>query len=722
MSHRPPRSPHVATPPGPTGSYDAVIVGGGPRGVATVLRTLARLRAAAGTSEAGGNPTAPVPDPSSGRPAPPSAGPSAKRPAPPLRLAMVDALAVGPGATWLIDQPAAYLNNTQARATTIHPDHSTRMSGPAAPGPDLVAWARSVAQRGHHRVGDWVVQEATALGPDSFPTRRLQGVYFRDQLDAANASGELQVEKIVDTAVDLEHEGEHRVVVLAGGRRLSAPTVVLAQGMVQAVPGTEESALAAAAHRHGLRYVPPGMPAERCFTGLPAGQDVLVRGLGANFFDVIGQLVEDWGGRVEAIPADPTGRLRYLPSGREPRLVAGSRRCVPYRSKPDGGRPTRGFTPRWATPEWFAGLATERGVDFGQRVWPQIAREFARVYLEALEQYMPAAVAEGWPAALDAVGTDDAGQPGGAAPPGGAGHPRGAAPPGGAAVTEAVDAVLSWAITDPRWSWTVGELHRPTAGRTVTAEQWQAQVARLVEDELGSMSDPDRHPRAAVNAAMAALRVQVERLAASGALSGQSLARDVLGRFDADGLALASGPPAHRARLMLALIEAGVIDLLGPGFHVAVDEEHECFVTTSPITGRQARARVLLETRMSKGQVPATSDPLLQALLSTGRARIHSVDGIPTHSMEATAAEVDESVLVGHNLVAADGSIDRGVVVLGIPAGSTQPGSAIGASPGVPSPLLAGADVAAKQILARVGGPAHEPVAVHSSARPGSFA
>ena len=68
---------------------------------------------------------------------------------------MVDALAVGPGATWLIDQPAAYLNNTQARATTIHPDRSTRMSGPAASGPDLVAWARSVAQRGHHRVGDW---------------------------------------------------------------------------------------------------------------------------------------------------------------------------------------------------------------------------------------------------------------------------------------------------------------------------------------------------------------------------------------------------------------------------------------------------------------------------------------------------------------------------------------------------------------------------------------
>ena len=41
-------------------------------------------------------------------------------------------LAVGPGATWLIDQPAQYLNNTQARATTIHPDASTPMRGPPA--------------------------------------------------------------------------------------------------------------------------------------------------------------------------------------------------------------------------------------------------------------------------------------------------------------------------------------------------------------------------------------------------------------------------------------------------------------------------------------------------------------------------------------------------------------------------------------------------------------
>ena len=84
---------------------DAVIVGGGPRGVATALRTAARVTSA-GTS--------------------------------PVRLAIIDALAVGSGATWLIDQPAQYLNNTQADATTVHPDDSTPMTGPDAPGPSPV--------------------------------------------------------------------------------------------------------------------------------------------------------------------------------------------------------------------------------------------------------------------------------------------------------------------------------------------------------------------------------------------------------------------------------------------------------------------------------------------------------------------------------------------------------------------------------------------------------
>lgn len=619
--------------------FDAVIVGGGPRGVATVLRTAARVAAAGGA---------------------------------PARLALIDALAVGPGATWLIDQPAQYLNNTQADATTVHPDDSTRMSGPSAPGPDLVDWARRVRADGSHPVGTWVLEEASVLTGATFATRRLQGVYFRDQLDAAIATGAVEVTEVVGLAVDLDRVGEETVVVLQDGQRLAAPTVVLAQGMVQSRTSPEVAALREFADRFSLRYAEPGMPAERSYTGLPVGETVLMRGLGANFFDVIGQLVAEWGGELEPVDGDPHGRLRYRPSGLEPHLVVGSRRGVPYRSKPEGGRAVRPFAPRWAGEEWFASLAERSDVDFAAEVWPVLAREFARVYLEALSAHVPGAVSGHWLEGLDAADTQDE-----------------------------VDAVLEAAIGDARWTWTVAELHRPTHGEPVGEKSWSQIVRRLIDDELGSMSDPWHHPRAAVNGAMGALRRRVGRLTGGGAFTGESLARDVLGWFDGDSLALASGPPAERVRLVLALVEAGVVELIGPEMVVEADESVGRFRAASPITGRVVTSSVLLESRMSKGKIPQTSDPLLRNLLDSGRARIHTVDGVQTHSMEATRAELGEDVLAGHNLVAADGTVDESVVVLGIPAASTQPGSAIGATPGVASPLLAGADVAAKQILVR---------------------
>lgn len=619
--------------------FDAVIVGGGPRGVATVLRLVARVRAEG---------------------------------AAPLRVALLDALAIGPGATWRLDQPAAYLNNTQADATTVHPDDSTRMSGPPAPGPDLVDWARRVRAEGAHPAGEWAVEEASALTGATFPTRRLQGVYYRDQLEAAAATGAVELTEVLGRAVDLEGTGAERTVVLEDGRRLSAPAVVLAQGMVQGRRSREVEELAGFAARHGLRYVEPGMPAERDFTGLPAGQDVLVRGLGANLFDVLGQLAEEWGGEFEPVEGDLHGRLRYLPSGREPRLLVGSRRGVPYRSKPEGGRSVRPFVPRWATSEWFTALAARGGIDFADEVWPVLGREFARVYLEALGELRPQAVGGDWLAGLEAAST-----------------------------VEEIDAVLEASIGEEEWTWALEELHRPARGEEVGPDGWARLVRRLVRDELGSMSDPWNHPRAAVNGAMGALRREVGRLTARGAFTGVSLARDVLGWFDGDSLALASGPPAERVRLVLALLEAGVVELLGPGTAVEADEDAGLFRASSAVTGREVSSEVLLETRMSKGKVPDTDDPLLRALLDSGRARIHTVDGVETHSMEATGAEIAEDAEGGHNLVSAGGEVDPAVVVLGIPAQSTQPGSAIGAAPGVPSPLLAGADVAARQVMAR---------------------
>lgn len=616
--------------------FDAVIVGGGPRAVATIVRLVARLQ---------GGSSAPV---------------SAE----PVSVAIIDAVEIGAGATWRTDQTPAYLNNTTVAATTVHADSSTPMAGPIVPGPDLGDWLAAVVERGEHPYGSWVVEEARGLTRDDFPSRRIQGVYYRDQLDAAIATGLVHVEEYIDTVTDVIADDEDRLVQLASGRTLAASTVVLAQGMVQALPGSQERELRSAAERYGLTYIAPGMPAEQPWHLLAerTPRTVLVRGLGANFFDVMGDLALTWGGVFDEVPGDPHSRLRYLPTGQEPLVYAGSRRGWPYRSKPDPQAERGGFTPLYATASWFASLERSRELSLLDDVWPTLAKEMAAAHLKALEQRSERLVHGDWRASL-----------------------------GAAESVVAVDAVLTSSVTDERWRFTIDQLHRPTGGDAVTAAKWQQLVERMIDDELGSMSEPAAHPRQAVNRVMSELRGKVARLSTLGVLSGASITDDLHGWFDGDSLFLASGPPSHRVRQVLALMEAGILQLIGPEAEIAVDDEQRQFVLSSPITSLRAASDTLVETRMSKGKVPHTSDPLLQALLADGRARIHTIDGSRTDSIETAAGS--------HALVSGSGESDPAVVVLGIPALSTQPGSAIGATPGKPSPLLAGADVAAAQIL-----------------------
>ena len=207
------------------------------------------------------------------------------------------------------------------------------------------------------------------------------------------------------------------------------------------------------------------------------------------------------------------------------------------------------------------------------------------------------------------------------------------------------------------------------------------------------MSSPLTSPRARVNRAMETLRGEVARLTRAGVVDGASLETWGEGMLTPLGLALASGPPPRRTAQLLALVRAGVVELLGEDTRIEVEDGE--FVARSRVHG-PVRTRAFVETRMSQGQVSPTDDPLLRALLDSGRARRHPLPTASGGSIESESLDVTPD---GFALVDAAGSPDDRVVVLGIPAEAVQRGSAIGASPGLPSPLLAGADVAAGRIL-----------------------
>ncbi len=760
----------------PSEHFDVVVVGGGPRAVALIERLTARLTEQARLTKCS--------DPATTKPAKPikpikpakdstadtgnigtaTAGSTRERPEKPLvRVAVVDAVEVGPGATWRTDQTGQFLNNTPISETTLYPDESTPIDGPLGGGPTLVEWVREVAERGTHEL-PWVVEEARGLTPDSFSSRRLQGVYYAEQLARAEAAGFVSVERVIGVAQKIEGDGAGtvrghltkdddgttqddvtghvRTVRLANGRRLRGRMVVLAQGMVQATPSPSVRTFIEGSKRLGLRYIEPGMPSERPWHRVPAGQDCIVRGLGANFFDVVAELTAARGGRFEPVPGDALGRLRYIPSGKEPRLWAVSRRGVPYRAKGlagPQGKPRYGQAV-FATPEWFDSLEhTVKPLRFGRDVWPSIAAEFGYAFAAALAARDPKAISAGIDALREDLRAVIAGT--GIDPNSGRTVRNGTDEAGAvvdavSAVNNRIDEILATHINRPEGhpeAFRLDHLLRPTGGRRVSEEEWDRYVADFIEVELNAIAHPLESPRQAVNLAMAALRGRVAQLIAKGLIEGRSAVTEVHGWFESNSIFLASGPPAGRVRQVIALIEAGFVHFVGPLSTVEIDEFRRCFTALSPITGVQVDAHTFIEARMSKGNVTHTSDPLIQSLLATGRARIHRLPvdassagpvGSPTHpssdsagshadgtnrvdgavtetvatqSIEAVPPTAPEAPLA---LVAADGTADPHVLVLGIPASSTQPGSAIGAAPGIPSPLLTGADIAARSILA----------------------
>ncbi|GAA4432805.1 hypothetical protein GCM10023169_38970 [Georgenia halophila] len=279
------------------------------------------------------------------------------------------------------------------------------------------------------------------------------------------------------------------------------------------------------------------------------------------------------------------------------------------------------------------------GQDFRRDIWPQIARELVLAHLLTLVKHHPGTVAVG----RDKVTARVA-----------------------AAAVEDLDGLVADVVVEPTRRIWLERLDRP--GVVAPDEhEWAVWVQRWRTLELESITRPDASPRAMVNRAMAVLRLEVARLAGAGAIDGASIVRDLTGWFEPLGLVLASGPPPERTAELLALVGAGVVELLGEGMQVGVADGR--FVGRSAVRAPARRTRAFVETRMSQGHADVTDDPLLRGLLDTGRARLHAR---PSASGPALTRSLDVAA-DSFTLVDAAGHEDPRVIVLGSRPATSSP-------------------------------------------------
>jgi len=594
---------------------------------------------------------------------------------------VVDPDPAGSGRVWRPSQSRHLLMNTVASQVTVYTDASVGIQGPLEEGPSLYQWAKALGPSALSTGAgvawdDETLAEARDLGPDTYPTRALYGQYliwvFRQV--AANAPAHVTVRVHTERAVALDDAGTGpdgtaaQTVVLAGGTRLTGlSAVVLAQGHVPVLPTGTERELAGFAARHGLTYLAPANPADVDLSAVAPGETVLVRGLGLNFFDYMALFTYARGGVFTRID----GTLVYQPSGREPRLYAGSRRGVPYQARGENEKGAHGRrVPRLLTAQYIAALRAP--LRFGTDLWPLISREVQSIYYETLlaTRQDPATVAafaarylRVEPGAAEELLLDQAG-----------------------------------IGRDERWDWEriarpygTDALSGPAAFRGWLRGHLHDDVERARE---GNVSGP-------VKAALDLLRdVRNEvRLAVDhGGLDGASH-RDELDRWYTPLNAyLSIGPPVSRVEEVAALIDAGVLEVTGPGLRVDTDPQGPCFVGTSRvIPGVLVRATTLIEGRLPDIDLRRTADPLMRRMMRTGQCRPHRITGSGGQDYETGGLAVSERP---YHLLDARGTAHPRRFAYGVPTESVHWVTAAGIRPGVGSVTLEDSDAIAAAVLA----------------------
>ncbi|MGW8376348.1 FAD/NAD(P)-binding protein [Streptomyces sp. ODS28] len=573
-----------------------------------------------------------------------------------LTLHVIDPHPPGAGRVWRTDQSGELLMNTVASQITLFTDDSVAVEGPVRPGPSLYEWD---ARR---RPG--------ALGPDDYPPRALYGAYLEWAFAEVvrGAPGQVTVRVHAAHAVRLtDGPGASRLqeLELSDGTRLSGlSSVVLTQGHLPAEPSREQRRLTAYARRHGLHYLPPANPADLTaeLAALAPGSPVLLRGLGLTFFDHMALLTTGRGGRFERTR---TG-LAYRPSGREPLLYAGSRRGIPYHARGDNEKGAHGrHHPLLLTPEVIAGFRARTAAgsppDFLAEVWPLIAKEVETVYYETL-------LGRPHPLAFRARFLH--------------------APHGGP--EERLLLEESGIPDSLRWDWQ--RLSRPHAGRTFTgpADFHSWLLTWLHEDVRHAREGNVRGPVKAALDVLRDLRNELRLVVDHGGLGAESR-RDHLDRWYTPLNAFLSiGPPRRRVEETAALIEAGVLEVLGPDMEVRA--AGGSFAAHSPaVPGSAVRAPALIEARLPEPDLRRTADPLLRHLLRTGGCRPHAVYGYETGGLDVTPAPC--------RIVDARGRAHPRRFALGVPTEGAHWVTAAGARPGVNSATLTDTDAAARAAL-----------------------
>ncbi|MEU6668403.1 FAD/NAD(P)-binding protein [Streptomyces sp. NPDC046727] len=576
----------------------------------------------------------------------------------PMTVHLVDPQPFGPG-FHLADQPDHLLLNTVCSQLTAFADERM-VEGPAPlAGPSLAEWCQErdlrLADDGHTvRAG-----EGRPVRPNDFLPRRLLSEYLAWAAGeiAAAAPDCLTIVRHRCEAVDVRPGPTGEVVELADGSLVDADAVFVTVGHHSlyrpAAPATEP------------RLITRPYPLPEALDGIAPGERVAVLGMGLTAMDVIASLTLGRGGRHEPHASG----LRYLPSGQEPRIVLANRSGLPSRSRPYLAPDRVRFAPLALTADAVAGLRRNRAdgrLHFAEDVLPLVEAEMELAYYRTLRarECGDAATAgrefadRGREAGYESL-LEESRRRWGPSPLSGV-----LAPAGG----------RQWADHDAYARWFTGEV-----------------AADLAEARAGLGVSPLKEALEVLRDHRDVLRTAVD----APGLDDASLA-GFFGAFNATVNRLVIGPQLDRSAELLALVEAGVVQLgPGPRPKVIAPAGQGPWLLESTALLRPTTFEVdhVVHAHVREPAPDRVPGSLLGTLVGAGRVRTLGSRGGPAHGLDVTR----EGQGVGR-----DGDLQPRLFFLGPHTEGSSYYNHYVPSPGMPSRALMDAELALSTSLPSV--------------------
>src|SRR5262249_38660029 len=247
---------------------------------------------------------------------------------------------------------------------------SVRDAGPVTPGPSLLDWARAA---GYRRVGGRFVRtdaDGEEIHENDYLPRACLGEYLTYAYDllASVLPPNMRLTHYRRMAEDIKPASDDRLcVVMTGGFAIMAECVVMTTGHTEdrASQGDESlqhQVLCRQRKNPRLQFLRSVNPIS-VLQSIGADAKVCVQGIGLTAYDIVSQLTVGRGGR--SCPAGDH-RLRYQPSGREPRMILTSRQGIPFSARGVNQKGVAGLhRPVFFTRAWIDEVRRHKAVATG---------------------------------------------------------------------------------------------------------------------------------------------------------------------------------------------------------------------------------------------------------------------------------------------------------------------------------------------------------------------